>query len=101
MTEGDETGVSASAVDENAVDAAARRRRARRFGAWLAVFVVLLMLFAVGYVTLFGKVLSDPTRPPTVTSAANPRVTRFELVLGAAIVVGVTTWLARRARSKT
>ncbi len=80
------------------LDEAVRRRRLRRFGLALAAVVVLLVLFAVGYVKLFDRVLADPSRPPTATAAPNPRVLTFELLLAAAIAVGATTWWVRRQR---
>jgi hypothetical protein len=79
-------------------DDAARRRRIRRFGIGLAVLVVLLVLFALGYVTLFDRVLRDPNLPPTVTSPASPRVLRFEMALGAFVVIAVTSVILLRRR---
>lgn len=78
------------------IDEAARRRRIRRFGLALAAGVAVLVLFAIGYVTLFDHVLADPTRPPTATAQPNPRVVIFEVLLAAALAVGATTWWVRR-----
>lgn len=79
---------------------ARQRARLRRFGLALAAVVLLLALFAVGYVVLFDRVLADPGLPPTPASRANPRVLIFELLLAAALAVGATAWLVRRQRSK-
>lgn len=76
----------------------ARRRRVRRFGLGLLLVVVLLVGAAVGYVELFGKVLRDPSLPPTVTSSSNPRVLLFELLLVAALVVGITAVVFTKRR---
>lgn len=79
-------------------DDAARRRRIRRFGLGLAALVVLLALFALGYVTLFDRVLRDPDLPPTVTNPASPRVLMFEMALGAFLVIAVTAVILLRRR---
>jgi hypothetical protein len=71
----------------------ARRRRVRRFGFGLLLVVVLLLGATVGYVELFGHVLRDPNLPPTVTSSANPRVLLFEILLAAALLVGLTAFV--------
>jgi len=72
----------------------------RRFGLGLALLVAALVAFTVGYVELFGRVLRDPNRPPTPTSAAQPRVLVFEYALAAVIVVAALTafllWRRRR-----
>jgi len=75
------------------------RRRVRRFGVILVVVVLALVGFTIGYVQLYGRVLRDPSMPPTVTSPTNPRVRRFEigLVAGAAAAV-VAIVLIRRSR---
>ena len=82
-------------------DEATRRRQLRRFGLGLAAVVAVLVLFAVAYVTLFDRVLADPTRPPTATSRPNPRVLIFEVLLAAALAVGATTWWVRRKGRST
>jgi len=74
------------------------RRRIRRFALFLLVVVVGLIGLTVAYVQLFDRVLRDPERPPTVTSPGNPRVLLFELVIGAALVVGLTLLIAWRRR---
>ena len=75
------------------------RRRVRRFATILVVVVLALVGFTIGYVQLYGRVLRDPSMPPTVTSPTNPRVRRFEigLVAGAAVAV-VAIVLIRRSR---
>jgi len=80
-------------------DLAARRRRARRFGLLLLGGVLLLVAATIGYVELFGHVLRDPSRPPTVTSPTNPRVFVFEIVLAAVVLIVISVisqWLRRR-----
>lgn len=78
-------------------DEAARRSRLRRFGLLLASGVAGLVLFAVGYVALFDRVLVDRERPPAATSV-NPRVLAFELLLALAIAVVLTAWIVRARR---
>jgi hypothetical protein len=77
---------------------AARRARVRRFGLGLAAVVVLLALFAVGYVVLFDRLLADKDAAPTSTSLQR-RVLFFELLLALAVAVGATAWWVRRRKA--
>lgn len=76
---------------------AVRRARVRRFGLGLAAFVLLLVLFAVGYVLLFDRLLVDEDAAPS-TSALQRRVLYFELLLALAVAVAATAWWVRRKK---
>ena len=81
-------------------DEAAQRRRIRRFGVGLLLLVAGLAAAAVGYVELFGHVLRDPSRPPSVTSPDNPRVLAFEIVFLALVLAAFSFVLVRLIRHR-
>jgi hypothetical protein len=87
-----------SRADDGDDGDAARRARVRRFGLGLAAVVVLLALFAVGYVVLFDRLLADKDAAPTATSLQR-RVLYFELLLALALAVGATAWWVRRRKA--